>query len=165
MKRSTKAFQMGAVIGAVVLTGAVAGAIMRDPQCVHDANQTKKDCVATCQENFSVARDLCRNVNHECADACRAGRKACVDPIRQVLTDCLGGCQATLDQAKADCRADPNNPPGSTSLDTCIDNAQIAAFTCRDNCRESFNTQANRDALKNCRRIFHACITTCPPAN
>ena len=156
MKRISISVQMGAVCTAFLLSATVAGAITSNPQCVHEANQTKKACVATCQDNFQVDKDMCHNVDHDCADACRAGRAVCVGPIHDALSSCLDGCQSTLDAAKADCRA--NNPQGSPERDACIDAAQVIAFQCRDQCRED----VNHAALKQCQKIFHACIVTCP---
>jgi hypothetical protein len=159
MRRIVSSVQAGAVVATFLLSAGAARAVTANPQCVHDARQTKRACVATCQDNFTVDKDMCRNVNHDCADACRAGRATCVAPILDALSACLDTCQTALDAAKTDCRA--QFAKGTAERDACIDAAQVVAFSCRDACREA----VDHAALKQCRKIFHACVIACPPAN
>lgn len=148
------------VCGALAVFMAPASwAFTRNPQCVLDAKAQKQLCTSTCQDNFRFAKDLCWNVNHDCADACRADRDTCVAPIYAALQGCLDSCDATLDGAKADCRA--LYAEGTPERDQCIDLAQTVAFQCRDTCRE----QLDRIGLGLCRAAFRNCIVACPPAN
>ena len=147
------------VCGALVAFASAAGALTQRAQCVLDAKGQKQLCTSTCQDNFTLAKDLCRNVDHDCADACRAGRDVCVAPIYAALQSCLDGCNGTLDAVKAGCRA--QFAEGTPERDQCIDAAQLTAYSCRDLCRE----QLDRDGLKACKEIFRACIFACPPAN
>ena len=148
------------VCGALAIFMAPAAwALTKNAECVLDAKAQKQLCVSTCQENFRFAKDLCWNVDHDCADACRAGRDVCVAPIYAALQNCLDPCSTTLEAAKTVCR----NlwAEGTPERDTCIDDAQGVAFGCRDTCRE----QLDREGLIACRAQFRACITACPAAN
>lgn len=148
------------VCGALaVFMSPAAWGFTKNPQCVLDAKAEKQLCTSTCQDNFRADKDLCWNVNHDCADVCRAERDTCVAPIYTALQTCLDGCNATLDTAKATCRA--LYADGDPQRDVCIDQAQGVAFNCRDTCRE----QLDRDGIKLCRQAFHECIFACPPAN
>jgi hypothetical protein len=71
------------------------------------------------------------------------------------LTDCKAGCFATLSAARDNCRS--LYATGTKELDQCIDQAQVVAFSCRDQCREDV-----RPALAECRNTFRSCITLCP---
>ena len=134
-----------------------ARALDPNPACVAGARDDYILCKAACRETFQVDKDSCRNVDHDCADACRAGREACVSGPLGTLQTCKDGCNGTLDAAKAQCHTDfPDDPVG---LDGCIDNAQVAAFQCKDTCREGV-----RDELHLCSKTFRACIRACPPA-
>jgi hypothetical protein len=152
--------RMSFVVGsAAILIAATAWGVTQNPQCVLDAKNEKQLCTQTCQDNFRAAKDLCWNVNHDCADACRAGRDTCVAPIYTALQTCIDGCKATLDTAEANCRA--LYAKGTSERDTCIDQAQVVAFSCRDTCRENLD----RNGLKQCRKVFRSCLQACPPAN
>jgi hypothetical protein len=134
-----------------------AWALEANPECVLDVRDEYILCKATCREQYQVDKDLCRNIDHDCAEACRAGREACVaDPLSELAT-CKDGCRTTLDAAKAQCHVDFADDP--VGLDGCIDAAQLVAYSCKDGCREGV-----RDELKLCRRTFRACIRACPPA-
>lgn len=141
-----------------ILIGATAWGITPNPQCVLDAKSAKQLCTQTCQDNFRMAKDDCRNVDHDCADTCRGVRDTCLAPIYAVLQSCLDVCNTTLDSAKTDCRA--LYAKGSDDRNHCIDAAQITAFMCRDTCRENLD----RAALRECRKAFHQCMVACPPA-
>jgi len=155
-----KTMRMLAVFTAASLLSATgAGGLQSNPQCVRDARLTRKDCAATCDEQFKVSKDSCLNVNHACADACRAGRSTCFDQPLSALQSCVAGCNATLDAKTADCRS--QFAEGTPERDHCIDDAQVVAFQCRDVCREALD----RNALRLCRQAFHACMNACPPAN
>ena len=162
MKVTSVATFFGVLGTAAVMNVSMARAIMPNPQCVQDARAEMLQCKSTCQDNFVVAKDMCRNVDHSCADACRAGRDACVAGPLGALQSCIDGCDTTLYGAKTDCRnqfGQNGTTPDPAQLDQCIDNAQITAFTCRDGCRENLD----KKALKQCRITFQACIRACPP--
>ena len=125
-------------------------------QCIQDAIATRVECKALCQENFQMDKDECWDVPHECAETCRSARETCVDEALDDLDVCLIPCSDTLAAAKEDCRG--LYPLGSQDLDRCIDAAQLTAFICRDDCRESIHLAAE---LKSCRKTFRVCIKAC----
>ena len=137
--------------------GATAWALDTNPECVAGARDDYVLCRTTCREQFQVDKDMCRNVDHDCADAARAGRQACVAVPLGALDTCKDACGATLASSKQTCRDE--NPEGSVERDTCIDAAQLIAFGCRDTCREGVSGE-----LKLCRRTFRATLRACPPA-
>jgi hypothetical protein len=140
-----------------ILIGASAWGLTQNLQCVANAAKQKVLCKQTCQEDFATAKDQCLNVDPVCANTCRTDRATRVAPTYAALQTCIDGCQATLDTAKANCRdMYPNDPEGR---DTCIDQAQVVAFSCRDTCREGLD----RSALKQCWKAFHQCMVACPP--
>ena len=141
----------------LVLLAATAWGFTRNPQCVQDGAKEKQACIDTCKEDFQAAKDTCWNVDHDCMDTCRAGRDTSVAPIFGALKGCIDGCKATLDDAKANCRT--AYAEGTPERDTCIDQAQVVAFSCRDTCRENLD----RDGLKQCGKDFRACLRACPP--
>ena len=141
--------------GALLLTSQ-ASAVTPNPRCVQDAKDERNLCVYKCQEEFRVDKDACRKVDHDCADACRAGFETCVEPFLTTLADDKAACQTTLDAAKVTCRS--LYGAGTPERDTCIDQAQLVAFECRDTARENVASD-----LKACRLAFRDCIKACPP--
>jgi len=137
----------------MVCTSAVA--ITSNPYCVSDAKNERNLCITKCQEEFRVDKDACRKVDHDCADACREGFETCVDPFLTILATDKASCLATLEDAKATCR--DLYDAWTTNRDTCIDQAQLFAFACRDLARENVAVD-----LKACRLAFKACIKECP---
>jgi hypothetical protein len=133
-------------------------------QCLTDAVDARKACKAECKDDFQTAVFNCKNVNPECGKACLEGRARCMQPFVQVLEDCLDGCRAQLEGDKADCQTRCSGD--QACLDPCIDAAQVTAFICRDNCRESFRAnESAQEGIKNCRAAFRACVHACPPAS
>ena len=132
-------------------------AVESNKACVNDAKDEYEDCKAACKEQFWVERDLCVNVKHDCADQCRAAHSACVDPFLDGLDICKETCDSALKAQKQLCRSQFGE--GTKERDTCIDNAQIFAYICRDTCREGVIAD-----LKKCTKALHACIQKCPPA-
>ena len=162
MRLTSAASFLGAFAAAALMSSLPAHAVTSNPQCVQEAHAANQLCKSTCQDNFVVAKDMCRNVDHACADACRAGREACVAGPLGALQSCLDDCNSALDTARTNCRAQfgkNGTTPDPVQLDTCIDGAQTTAFQCRDTCRENLD----RAALKQCRITFQACIRACPP--
>lgn len=157
MKSLTTLFSL-CVLGVLCL--AAAPAAMADetaPGCNNDARNQYLVCKASCREAFLVDHDTCRNIDHDCADACRAGREACVAQPFASLETCASNCNDTLAGAKDDCRGQFGE--GTPERDVCIDTAQVASFQCRDTCREGV-----REALRQCRVTFQACVDACPAA-
>lgn len=146
---------LGIIFSGVLIFCSPARAIMPQFDCVQDAKNERNLCVAKCQEEFKVDKDACRNVDHDCADDCRADFEACVDPFLAQLAADKASCLATLESAKATCRE--LNYAGTMGRDVCIDQAQLAAFACRDLARE--NVAAD---LRACRLAFRTCIRACP---
>ena len=147
---SRSQWPMGLVLGLSLV--AVPAARATNP-CISDAKETFTDAYAQCKEDYQVAKDNCINKDHDCVEACRAGREQCV--IASGLPDALDVCRTVLYAAKADCRT--NNPPDSTALDSCIDQKQVAAFQCRQAARK-----AAKPAVVACRTGFRACVQACP---
>ena len=71
-------------------------AVNANKPCVDDARKEYEFCKAACNEQFLIDKDLCRNVNHECADTCRAEHSLCVEPFLEALDTCKDDCDGTL---------------------------------------------------------------------
>jgi len=140
--------------GVLILTSQ-ASAVTPNPKCVQDAKDERNLCITQCQEEFRVDKDACRNVDHDCVDACREGFEACVDPFLTKLATEKASCLATIEAAKVNCRG--MYGAGTPERDTCIDQAQLVAFACRDTARENVASD-----LKACRLAFKGCIKACP---
>lgn len=136
-----------------LLGAAVAGAA--DVQCIGDAKVEAKECRRACATQFREAKDLCRNIDPVCGNACRDERVVCAAPFQAILTGCLEACAQEARRDKAACP-----PSGDPARDACIDAAQVASFVCRDTCREN---QTVRDGLSACRLAFRVCLDACPP--
>ncbi len=156
MRKSALWFCVLGFVG-VLIDSSIIMAVDTNRPCVDDARKEYESCKAACQEQFLVDKDLCRNVNHECADTCRAEHSLCVEPFLQTLEACKDDCDETLKAQKQACRSQFGE--GTTERDHCIDVAQVAGFICRDTCREGVSSQ-----LKQCTKALHACINKCPPA-
>jgi hypothetical protein len=130
-----------------------------NPQCVQDAKDVYKECRTACREEFQAAKDGCRDVNHDCAEACRLTFSDCVKGVMVALEGCKQPCLDDLVADIAQCRTDHAGDPAA--LDDCIDAAQVAAFMCRDACRETVQVGPE---LKQCRMDHRTCIRACPPA-
>jgi len=105
---------------------------------------------------MQAAKDECRNIPHACAEACRTVRDNCVDDAMDELEICLSPCTTELSKARIDCRSLYSG--NETALDHCIDIAQLTAFACRDECRESIRVAS---ALKQCGKAFRTCLKGC----
>ena len=147
-----RSFAAAAALALVIAAPAISAA---SDSCRAEAKQISKDCKADCKEDFQAAKDGCLNRDHVCVEVCRAERYDC----RQAtgFDAAIDACNDTLAAAKQQCRDNPNNPPGSTNRDDCIDQVQVIAFQCRDDARE-----AKKPALKQCRKDFRACAQACP---
>jgi len=125
--------------------------------CKLDAKDVLVRCIATCREDFQLAKDTCLDRDHVCVEACRATRGECRAPILVVFEDAILACADARQTAIDNCRAlyEPNTP----QRDECVDQAQLDAFRCRDDARE-----AARPGLTDCRDAFRTCAEACPPA-
>ncbi|MCC6766387.1 MAG: hypothetical protein IT293_17135 [Deltaproteobacteria bacterium] len=133
-----------------------------DPkQCIRDANAAAKVCGAACREELQVAKDDCRNRDHDCMEACRADRTACRAPVRAEFDAALAVCAADRASGIDGCVAQfppPRDPAAQLAFDQCVDGVQVAAFVCRDAAHE-----AARPGILACRQAFRACVdTNCP---
>jgi hypothetical protein len=132
-------------------------------QCKLDAKTAFKACNAQCLEDRQLATDACRNKDHDCVEGCRTTREGCRAPI-------LAQLQTDIDKCRADKRAAIDPPPpqcppeGDPGRDSCVDDAQVIAFECRDQAREDARTGAKvPPGLNQCRANFRTCATGCPP--
>jgi len=91
------------------------------------------------------------------------------------LPNCSGGtdaCKATFRTARQAC-IDASCPtgkacsycePSDQTCTACVDQAQVADFTCRDACYDSWNSNAVVMSLRaSCGKGFQSCLATCPP--
>jgi hypothetical protein len=160
-------------IGAALLLSAGLGSA--DQQCIQQAISDYKACKAQCQDDFQSAKFACRGVNPACGLACLAGRQVCFENANNVLQtgqlpgggtlpDCAtgtDGCKAQLQQDKQACGAPCAQ--GDEVCNTCVDNAQVKAFTCRDRCRERWSADPTvQQMIQSCRDGFKACVRGCP---
>jgi hypothetical protein len=141
-----------------------AGAAMADTprECVTQARDELQSCSSECINNFRNDRFVCRNVEPGCGRECLGRREGCIETATEPLVECLGGCQSTLDTAKDACHT--SCADDTACLDACIDSAQVDAFTCRDNCRETWRLDGGTAAVEVCRATFRECVKACPPA-
>jgi hypothetical protein len=127
-----------------------------DPvQCRRDAKATYKTCKTTVREDFQFQKDACKNRDHACVEQCRADRDACREPVESQLEASNDQCGAQRDGAVQNCRALYED--GTPEQDVCIDNAQVAAFQCRDEAREDA-----RPGFDGCNLGFRSCAEACP---
>jgi len=140
-----------AVAAAALLLLPAAPSLARNP-CVTDAAVEHRDCKAECKEDLQAAKDACLDRDHACVEVCRAERSECRDASG--IDAAISACNATLYQARKTCRE--THPAGSPEREACIDQAQVVAFSCRDDARE----QA-KPLLKQCRKDFKLCAKGC----
>jgi hypothetical protein len=126
--------------------------------CRLAARQDFLGCKATCRTTFQTEKDACLNRSHPCVDGCRTTRDSCDATVQGPLDQQITQCNATRDAAIANCKkiyAD-----GSQAQADCIENAQVAAFSCREDARE-----AARPGFAQCQADFISCAQGCPPAS
>jgi len=145
-----------------VLASAAVAQTTSGAACILQAREELHSCHAECINDFRNERFVCRNVEPGCGRECLGRREGCVETASEPLVECLGSCQTTLIEAKATCAQSCN--ADQSCLDTCIDTAQVDAFTCRDNCREDFRANGGPAAIDVCRATFRECVRACPPA-
>jgi len=155
MKAKIILCSLAIIFSGVLMFSSSAVAVKWNPGCVAGAKTVKIECVKACVDEFQVDKDECRNVDHGCAETCRANYDSCITDPMEALVNCKTDCQSDLVIAKGNCRIAYTG--GSQTLDSCIDQVQVEAFKCRDDCREDVNP-----ALTACRVTFKACIKACP---
>jgi hypothetical protein len=116
--------------------------------CIHDAKDAAKICTAACKEEFQVAKDDCRDLDHDCVELCRAERTTCREQVRTTtLNPALAICEAnkeegihgTADDGDPSCDQQYPEPRDAQALidyDQCVDE-QVVAFFCRDEAHEA----------------------------
>jgi hypothetical protein len=123
-------------------------------QCIKTGSVEYKECKGICKEDFQTAKDACLNKDHVCVEACREERADCRDATGFDAE--IDACNDDKEIAIANCKSIYG--VDTPERDQCIDNAQLAAFQCRDQARED-----NKDELKACRTAFRTCHGVCPP--
>lgn len=125
--------------------------------CMSAASHAYQDCKAGCRESYQLAKDTCHNRDHVCVEGCRDDRQSCRQPTVDTLNAALDGIEVDLMAAKQICRQLYGD--GTAERDTCIDNAQVAAFI-----RRKAALKAAKPGLALCRTQFKGCVmTNCPP--
>lgn len=135
----------------LLLTVGVGGAAA-ESECVQGAKEQRGQCHMACDEDFSIARDLCRNIDPVCGAGCRIALAECRAPIVSALESCIDGCRERLNADRAAC------PRRGRGRDFCVDRAQVRAFLCRDECRDTLQVRAGLNA---CRQAFNTCMNGC----
>jgi hypothetical protein len=123
-------------------------------QCIKTSAGEYQECKADCKEAYQTAKDACSDRDHVCVEACREERADCRDATG--FDAAIDACDDGKEAAIANCKT--LYGAGTPERDTCIDNAQLAAFQCRDQVRED-----NKLELKACRTTFRTCQSICPP--
>lgn len=132
-------------------------AVQPNPQCVQNAKNELEFCKNVCKEDFLAHKDLCLNVEHSCANACRVGHSACVEQPLENLEACKDTCNDAFETARQSCLKQFTE--GTAERHQCIDHAQVLAFQCRDHCHEGV-----AEALSRCGKTLRGCMNACPPA-
>ncbi len=133
-----------------------------DPKgCMRAANAAAKVCTTTCKEEFQVAKDDCRNRDHDCVEQCRADRTACREPVRAILNADLADCATDRATGVGECDTqypEPRDETAAIAFDQCVDGVQVEAFVCRDEAHETA-----RPGFLVCKQNFRSCVdTNCP---
>ncbi len=124
--------------------------------CKQEANEVRVDCIAACVEARQLAKDTCLNRDHACVEVCRATRDGCRAPFLATLAADVAVCNTARKMAIQNCLN--LYAAGSPERATCINQAQVAAFQCRDTAREGVAAD-----LAACRAAFQTCAQACPP--
>lgn len=164
-------------IAAAALGVCSARSALADVACLQQAKASYAACKTQCQDDYRSAKFICRGIEPACGKACLAGREVCTDAVEDILTtgqlpgsgalaNCSSGtaaCKDTLRAARAACGTPCDQNPDPVACDACVDTAQVAAFICRDTCRDSWRHDPTVMAMKDqCRSIFQACVAACP---
>lgn len=151
-----------AVLGVLLVFSATFA--QEDPgQCRRLATERYNQCRADCQDVFITEKDGCRNIDHACAEQCRANLAACVAPYQQALDQCFDVCGDTLRTTREECRTIPD----PVLKQQCLTSAELANWVCRERCRVTTRVEGKwwRQGMVECRRAARACFKACPPAS
>ena len=153
------------VVCVLLALGAAAApaSVSPSPSCVLQARQELQTCKAECINDFRNERFVCLNVEPGCGRECLGRRESCIEIATAPLDECIGGCRTTLQASKDSCARTCGE--NESCRDSCVDQAQVDAFVCRDNCHESFRTGGGEAAVEACRQQFRGCVLGCPPAH
>jgi len=154
-----------ALVLSILLLAASAAALAETTSvrsCIAEARDELQSCSIECINDFRNERFNCRNVEPGCGRECLGRREGCIETATEPLVVCAGVCREALIDAKAACGTSCNGDP--SCLDPCIDAAQVAAFVCRDDCREEFRLSGGLAAIEACRTTYRECVRSCPPA-
>ncbi len=143
---------LGTVLSFALVLMIGVGRAAADSQCIQDAKAQRGECRTQCDEDFVVARDLCSNVDPECAAACRVTLEQCRAPIVAVLQSCLEACTTQQNADRTGC------PSRGRGRGFCMDHAEVRAFLCADDCRADPQVH---DGLAACRDAFRTCMDGC----
>jgi len=129
--------------------------------CIGAAIGAAKTCATNCKEGYQVAKDECRNLDHDCVELCRADRHTCRGLI---LDPALAVCAAALQLGVDGCEAlhpPPRDIVAKIAFLLCVDPFQVNAFICRDDAHEIPGLVACQEAFRSC--VIPACVIS-PPA-
>src|SRR6185295_10803881 len=95
-----------------------------DPvQCKIDAKNDYLDCKGDlpggCKGNFQIAKDQCRDRDHQCVEGCRDHRDTCLAPKLSDLLAQIAICNSTRDGDVQNCK--DTFGEGTPERDQCID--------------------------------------------
>jgi hypothetical protein len=124
--------------------------------CIVAAKGQYVEAIKACKETMQESKDACLNRDHDCVEVCRDTRYQCV--VDTGLAAAVAVCNTQRDTDIHNCVA--TWAAGTHERDLCIDNAQVAAFMCRDDARDT-----RTDALLLCRTDFRTCAKACGPAD
>src|SRR5262245_37124593 len=156
MNRTWVHLVLAAAVVAGVTSRAGAGEV---GQCIKAATVDYKECKAGCKEDYQSAKDACINKDHTCVEACREKRLECRDPFDSAIRACNDQQQSEITNCRSLYGA------GTPERDTCIDNAQLAGFQCRDQAREDFKallTACRKGSAELGIEGFRPCVNDCP---
>jgi hypothetical protein len=111
---------------ALFIAGGTAGAMSA---CKTDAQQAFQDCKASCRDDFTAAKLVCRNIDPVCGSACVDARHTCAGDVENILDTGIvakGGCASDTSKKcvqDGDCAGEgatgPCNNPPPTTLNNC----------------------------------------------
>jgi hypothetical protein len=138
----------------VLLTASFALARVCSNSCLEAARVDYVECRQGATETFEFEKQLCRDRDPACVEACAARQDDCAAAtgIGPALEACLGQQRAAV----ADCAN--RLPRGSKKREQCIDNARIDGFQCRKRVRTGAAPE-----LRRCRADFDVCADGCGP--
>jgi hypothetical protein len=123
--------------------------------CRQEAKAERQAAVDQCQDDFVLSASACIDKDATCVDGCDDARDASNAPTQADFQAAYAQCTSTRNAAVAACQAE--FPDDQAALEQCIEDAQAAAFTCRDAALE-----AAQPGLAACSMTWGECIQACP---